>query len=153
MKNIKFTDYVPDDSRLLLNWKKWQWPHNFSTWRYHIIFWRCFASIAMFSYWSKFHVNIIAGSGVMITFFFKRLTRNLEIVNTSVGILSNIWRLGQVMDKQFATNVSNKILLNAAKCQSYSFYRVSVIIGKTNRGVEVNLPPPRLGLMFKCDWF
>ena len=36
----------------------------------------------MFSYRSKFHVNIITGSGVMIIFFYKGLTRNPEIRNT-----------------------------------------------------------------------
>ena len=27
-------------------------------------FWRCFVSLAKFSYWSKFHVNAITGSGI-----------------------------------------------------------------------------------------
>ena len=34
------------------------------------------------SYWSKFHVNIITGSGIITIFFYKRLTRNTEIGNT-----------------------------------------------------------------------
>ena len=38
-----------------------------------------FAFLVKFSYWSKFHVNIITGSGVMIIFFDKRLTSILEI--------------------------------------------------------------------------
>ena len=33
----------------------------------------------------------------------------------------NIWRLGRVRDTKFCTDVSNKIILNAAKCQGYSF--------------------------------
>ena len=74
------------------------------------------------SYWSKFHVNIITGSGVMTISFYKGLTRNPEIGNTPVWVLPNIWRLGRVMDTKFGTNVSNKMLLNAAKCQGYSFY-------------------------------
>ena len=49
-----------------------------------------------------------------------RLTRNPEIGN--VCVLPNIWRLGQVTDTKFGTNVSNKMLLNTAKCQNYSFY-------------------------------
>ena len=36
------------------------------------------------SYWSKFHVNNITGSGVMTIFFCKGLTRNPEIGNTHV---------------------------------------------------------------------
>ena len=35
-----------------------------------------------FSYWSKFHVNNITGSGVMTISFYKRLTRNPEIRNS-----------------------------------------------------------------------
>ena len=32
-------------------------------------FWRCFVSLMKFSYWYKFHVNIITGSGVLTIFF------------------------------------------------------------------------------------
>ena len=97
-----------------------------------IFFWCCFVSIVKFSYWSKFHVNIITGSGIMTIFFYKGLTRNPEIGNTPVWVLPNIWRLGRVMDTKFGTNVSNRMLLIAAKCQGYSFYRFLFIIGKTN---------------------
>ena len=34
-----------------------------------------------FSYWSKFHVNIITDSGAMTIFIYKELSRNLEIGN------------------------------------------------------------------------
>ena len=90
-------------------------------------FWCYFVFFIKFSYWSKFHVNIIAGSAVMTIFFYKGLTKYPEIGNTPVGILPNIWRLGQVRDTKFDTNVSNKMLLNAAKCQGYSFYCFGVI--------------------------
>ena len=66
----------------------------------------------------------------MTTFFFKGWTRNLEIRNTPVWVLFNIWRLWQVRDTKFGTNVPNKMLLNAAKCQGYSFYGFSFIMGK-----------------------
>ena len=49
------------------------------------------------------------------------LTRNLEIGNTLVWVLPNIWRLESVKNTKFGTNVSNKMLLNAAKTQGYSF--------------------------------
>ena len=119
------------------NWpksEKWQWRHNFPTWRQRQIFWRCFVSLVKFSYWSKFHVNIITDSGIMTIFFYKGLTRNPEIGNTPVWVLPNIWRLGQVMDTKFGTNVSNRMLLNAAKFQGYSFYRFWVIKGKPTGG-------------------
>ena len=36
-----------------------------------VIFWRCHVSFVKFNYWSKFHVNIIAGSGAMTIFVYK----------------------------------------------------------------------------------
>ena len=41
-----------------------------------------FISLVNYSYWSKFHINIIFGSGVTTIFFYKGLTRNPEIGNT-----------------------------------------------------------------------
>ena len=121
--------------------EKWQWRHNFPEWRHHNNFLSCFLSLAKFSYWSKFHVNIITGFGIITIFFYKGLTRNPEIGNTPVWVLPNIWRLGQVMDTKFGTNVSNKILLNAAKFQGYSSYRFWVIKGKPNRArVKSQIP-------------
>ena len=49
------------------------------------------------------------------------------------------------MDTKFATNVSNRMLLNAAKFQGYSFYRFWVIKGKPLGG-KITPPLPRLGL-------
>ena len=84
------------------------------------IFWCCFASVVNFSYWSsKFHVNIITGSGNLTIFFCKGLTRNPKIGYTLVWVLPNIWRLGRVRDTKFRTKVSNEMSLKAAKCQGY----------------------------------
>ena len=67
----------------------------------------------------------------------------------------DIWRLGWVRDTKFGTNVF-KMLLNAAKCQGYSFYSLWVIRGKPTCSFtpspyppKSNHPPsqpPRLGL-------
>ena len=89
-------------------------------------------SLVKFSYWPKFHVNIM--TGVTKIFAYKGLTRNLEIVNTPVWVLPSILRLGQVRDTEFGPNVSNKMLLNAPKCQGYGFYRFWVIKGKPTGG-------------------
>ena len=59
----------------------------------------------------------------MTIFFYKGLTRDAEIRNTPVSVFPNIWRLEQVRDTKFGTNVSNKMSLNAAKCKGYTFYR------------------------------
>ena len=89
-----------------------------------------FVSLFKFIDWSKFHVNIITDSGVMTIFLYKGLTRNLDIGNTSVWVLPNIWRLGQVRDTEFGTNVSNVMVLNATKCQAYSVYPFWAIKGE-----------------------
>ena len=102
------------------------------------------------SYWFKFHVNVITGSGVMTIFFYKGLTRNPKIENTPVWVLSNIWRLEKVRNNKFGTNVSYKLLPNAVRYQGYSFYCFWVIKGKPIEGVKLPLPPhpapPRLWL-------
>ena len=124
----------PDCSKLAKNPKN---DNDVTIFRHDVnvkFFWRCFVSLVKFSYWSKFHVNIITGSGIMTIFFYKGLTRNLEIGNTPVWVLPNIWRLGPVMDTKFGKNVSNRMILNAAKFQGYSFYCFSVIKGKSNGG-------------------
>ena len=95
-------------------------------------FWPYSISLVKFSYWPKFHVNIM--TGVTKIFAYKGLTRNLEIVNTPVWVLPSILRLGQVRDTEFGPNVSNKMLLNAPKCQGYGFYRFWVIKGKRTGG-------------------
>ena len=97
------------------------------------------------SYWSKCNINIITGSGIMPIFFYKGLTRNPEIGNTLVWVLSNIWRLKKVMGTTFDKNVSNRMLLNAAKFQGYSFYCSWVIKGnQLGGGVKLPSPPPLL---------
>ena len=118
---------LPDCSKFAIYWKN----GNDITIFWHDItakfFWRCFVSLLKFSYCSKFHVNVITGSGVMTISFYKGLTRNPEIKNTPVWVLPNIWRLRQVEDTKFNEIVSNKILLHAAKYQGHSFYRFWVI--------------------------
>ena len=56
----------------------------------------------------------------------------------------NIWRLGQVGNNKFDTNVSNKMLLNAAKSQGCSICRFEVIKGKPTRGRGVKLSPTHI---------
>ena len=44
------------------------------------------------------------------------------------------------MDTKFGTNVSNRMLLNAAKCQRYSFYRFWINKGKPTGRVKTTPP-------------
>ena len=126
MSGIRLTDC----SKLAINLKS---DNGITICWYDVIvhfFWRCLVSLVRFSYWSMFHVNIFTALWVMTVFFYKGLTRNLLMGNTPVWGLSNIWRLGQVKHTKFSANVSDKMLLNAAKFQDYSFYCFWVIKGK-----------------------
>ena len=156
-ENITFADSVsgirpPDCSKLAKNPKN---DNDVTIFRHDVnvkFFWRCFVSLVKFSYWSKFHVNIITGSGIMTIFFYKGLTKNPETENTLVWVLLNIWRLERVVNTKFCTNVSYRMLLNASKCLGYNLYRFWVIEGKTAGGSKINTFLPtdththRLGL-------
>ena len=128
-ENVSITDHasgirLPNWSKFAINWK------NDSDIRRHCqVFWRCHVSLVIFSYWSKFYVNIVSGSGVLTTFVCKRLTRDPKIGNTFVWVFLNIRRLGRVRDTKCDINVSNKKLLNPSKCQGYSSYRFWIIKG------------------------
>ena len=93
-ENVSLTDYVPGIQ--LLDWyklAKYRKNGNDITAFWHTVIWRCFVSLASFSYRSKFCVNIITDSGLMTIFFYKVLTRNLWMRNTTVWVLSNILKM------------------------------------------------------------
>ena len=100
-----------------------------------------FFLLRLVTYFKFNNVNIITGSGVMTIFVYKGLIRNPEIENTHIWILPNIRRLGWVKDTKFGTSVSNEKLLNAAKCQGYSFYLFWVIKGKATGGGGGGITP------------
>ena len=97
-------------------------------------------SLVKFSYWSKFLVNIITGSGVMAILIYKELKSQI-IGNIPIWVLPNNWRLKQVRNTKFGTNVSKKMLLNAAKCQGYIFYHFWVIKEKPTVESKITLTP------------
>ena len=51
-------------------------------------FWRCFVSVVKFSYWSKFYVNIITGSGIIS---FIRIDQKSEIPPSEFCPISGDW--------------------------------------------------------------
>ena len=119
--------------RIAPNWpqfEKWKWRHK---WK-----WRCFVSLVNFSYWYKFHVNIITGSGVMTISFYKGLTRNLEIGNTPVWVLSNIWRELGIPNLARTSLIKCYWMLQNAKVTSHFWF----IKRKPTGGREENYPPP-----------
>ena len=126
-------------SQIAPNWPKIEKNYNDVKVFWHDIIvkflWRYFVFLIMFSYWSMFHVNIITGCKVMTILFYKGLAWNPDLGNTTVWVLRNIWRLAWVRNTKCDTNVSNKMLLNAAKYQGYSFYHFWVIkVKPTGRG-------------------
>ena len=77
----------------------------------------------------------------MIIFVCEGLTRNREIRNTPVWILPDIWRLEAVRDTTFDKDVSNEILLNAAKCNGYSLYYIWILVRENQQGVRSKITP------------
>ena len=107
--------------------EKRQWRHNLPTWRH-----RHFLDIAMFLL-----SNLVIGpsfvsiSWCVLEFWQFSLIKDWqEIGNTPVCVLPNIWRLGRVWDTRF---ICNKMLLNAAKCQGYS-WSVFELLRKNQEG-------------------
>ena len=131
--------------RIAPNWprieKVTMTPHFSEIISLSIFFWCCFVSFVKFRYGSKFHVIVISGSRIMTIFFYKGLTRNPEIRNTPVWVFHNIWRLGRVMDTKICTNVCNRTLLNAAKCQSYCLNAVFELLRENQLGGWRSKPP------------
>ena len=110
-------------------------------------FWCCFVVLINCSHRSKIHVSIITGYGVATIFIYNRLTRKPEIGNTPIWVLPNIWRLGRLRDTKLGKNVSDKMLLNAAKRLGYSFYHFWATKGKPTGWGRGGYPRhPRLGL-------
>ena len=110
--------------------EKWQWHHNLLK-----NFWCCCVSLVMFSYWSKFHVSIITGSGVMTIYFIRDWPQvwKSEICLSKFCVISGGWsKLGIPNVAQ----MSNEMLLNAAECQSYSLCCFWVVKGKPTGGIK-----------------
>ena len=114
--------------------EKWQWCHNFPTWRHRQIFGRCFVSLVKFSYWSKFHVNIITGSRVWQFLFIRGWPeiRKSEIPLSEFSTISR--RLG---GKQ---GIPNLVRTSLIKCYWMlvnargTAFTVCELLMETNRG-------------------
>ena len=151
MQNISLIHHsckiqLPDCSKLAINRKNDIDITIFSHDAIVNFIWCCRVSFVKFSYWSRFHVNIIIDSRVLTIFLYKGLTRNQEIGNTPPEFcpISRDWgKLG----------IPNLTRMPLMKCywmlKNASFYHFWVIKGKpTGVGVTINLTPltSRLGL-------
>ena len=103
--------------------EKWRWRHNLSTWRHRHILLTVFCFSCQVLLLLRVSCQYHHRSRVMTIFFYKGLIRNPEIRNTPVQGLTNIWGLEQVRVTKFCTDVSNEMLLKAAKCEEYILYR------------------------------
>ena len=94
------------------------------------------------------HVNNITGSGVMTIFFYKDWPeiRKSEIAPSEFCSIFGDW--GELGIPNLAQMFFNEMLLNSAKCQSYSFYHFWVNKVKPTGGLKLPLPP-RLGWKFE----
>ena len=99
--------WLPDCSKLAINWKNDNYAIFYGRGVNVNFFWRCRVFLVNVIYWSKFHVNTSTGSGVMTIFVYKGLIRSPEIGNAPAWFLLNIWILGQVTNAKFGI-VSNE---------------------------------------------
>ena len=90
------------------------------------LFWRCFVSLVKFSYWSKFHINIITGSGVMTIFFYKGVTRHSEIRNTPVWVFSEATLSHFLFTKRVCYFLSKPFLLLSLLLLSFKQIRFAI---------------------------
>ena len=128
MSDIRF----PDCSKLGNKLEKW--GHNLLTWS---------SSLNVYDDTLFLLKSLITGPSFMPIsslvlelwqFSFIRDWPDIQNLEYPHLILPNIWRLGRIRDTKFGTNISNNMLLNAAKCQCYSMYRFWVIKGKPTGG-------------------
>ena len=105
LTDYAFRIHLLDCSKFAINWKNGNDVTIFQNGIMINFFLMLFFSLAKLSYWSKCPVNIITGSEVMTISIYKGLTRNLEIGNTPVWFLPNIWRLGWVRNTKFGTSL------------------------------------------------
>ena len=87
------------------------------------------------------------------------MDQKLEIRNTPVWVLPNIGRVGWVRNIEFGTNVSNEMLLSAAKDRVISF-TVSELLRKNQKeGGKITPSPTQVRVKTKIidlerkDWY
>ena len=124
---------LPDGCKFLVNQKK---GNDVRIFRHEAIvdfFWRWCVSLTKFCYWSKFHINIMTGSGVMTIFFYKGLSINQETKNTPPEFwsISGDWGELEIRENQ--------------KC-------VCVWEGEGVKLPHPHPPPPRLRLKTIKKW-
>ena len=142
---------LPDCWRLTIN----QTNNNDDTMCQHEVIVNFFDAIVNFSYWSKFHVNIIPSSGVMTISVYKRLTRNREIGKSEISPS----KFDPIYGDWGELEIPNLAQLSPMKCYwilqdaRVTAFTVSELLRENHQegwgggGVKLPLPsPPRLEL-------
>ena len=116
--------------------EKWQWFHNF--WHEVIVkfFWLCFFCLVKFSYWSKFHVNIITGSGVMTIFFIRDSPeiRKSEKLSPDFCPISGDWGEWRIPNLAGTSLIKCYWILQNAKVTAFT---VSELLTEKQQGVKL----------------
>ena len=136
-------------------WVAPNWPYirkitmtsQFLTWRHHQIFLTLFIFLIKFSYWTKIHVNIITGSGVMIIFL-----RDWPEIRKSEIPPSEFFSISGDQGKLGIPNLAQGPLIKfywMLQNARVIAFTVSELLRENQWGERVKLPPPplRLGLM------
>ena len=119
------------------------------TWNLKLVivyfFWHFSVFLIKFSYWLKFHANVITGSGVSISVtisFYKGLTRNPEIRNTTVSVLLDICRLVWARNTKFdpSSLIECYWMLKNVRATAFT---VSELLKENLLARGVNPPPPQ----------
>ena len=143
---------LPHCSKLTVNWKNGN----------DIIIFRHDVNVVLFLL-----TSIATGPGFMLIsslvvklwqFLFIKDWPEIQKSKITPSVWLNIWRLLRASNTKFGANVSNKMLLNDAKCQGYSFYRFWAIKEKpTGRGggggADTNPHAPRLKVNADAGWY
>ena len=133
-----FTDYgsgirLPHCSKLAINWRN----NNEVTIHRHDIIVKFFDVVLFLLLSLVTDPSFISISSLILElwqFSFIRDWPTIRKLEIPPWVLPKNWRLGWVRDPKFGTNVSNQMLLNAAKCQGHNLYRFWVIKGKPTGG-------------------
>ena len=73
----------------------------------------------------------------MTIFLYKGLIRNLEIGDTAVWVLPNIWSLGRVKDTKFGANMPNEMYWKTQYAK-VSAFTVSELLRENQQGVKLS---------------
>ena len=144
-----FGPRLPDCSKLSINRKNDNDVINF---RHDFIlkyFWRDFVSVINFSYWAKFHVSIITGSGVITFFCYKGWPeiQKSEIHPSEFCPISGEWDELGIPYLAGVSVVKCYWMLQNAKSTAFT---VSELLRENQqgagRGAVIPFPLPKLGL-------